>query len=317
MKILLKTLFILSLSTYLWSCNQQDAAELNMSSNIQEDQAVLDHIVLTNDLENGRDEDESREANYYEGNTMRLSLKERMQARFRGRFRPVGFYDCAERTVEEMEQGKIVTLYYDLGECTDVDRNFSGKIIDKISWTTNSRAHEITFENFGREGVIKNGQRHRTFMVEGVNISLESGMSYDSWTGTLKEELSIAFPASEDQEAVSETIMTDFTVEGDGQGRFRSGALSYSNSLGADFSIKILEPLYFTRQCEDAVRFPLQGVEEVTTRNGTFTINYGDGSCDTFVEITKDGVITEVDLKEVILSGKIGPRAIRQVRRAR
>ncbi|BDD01224.1 hypothetical protein [Persicobacter psychrovividus] len=314
-KIIIKSLFIIFAAAFLFSCNQEDMVNGEISSNIENDQAVMDHIVLTNDIESQRSEDESREMGYYGTSSARETARERIQARFRGRFRPIGFYDCAERTVEQLENGKIITLDYDMGECSVTDKNYAGKIIDQISWSQNSRSHAISFENFGQEGITKNGTRNRTFTVVGMELDPEMGMDYDAWTGTLVEDITIDFPATEEEEALSETITTNFTLTGNGEGRYRSGQASYTNSNGADFSVKILEPLFFSRSCEDQVRFPLAGVEEVTTKEGVFTINYGDGSCDTLVEITKDGIITAVDLKDVIVYGKIGRRAIRKVRR--
>lgn len=73
-----------------------------------------------------------------------------------------------------------------------------------------------------------------------------------------------------------------------------------SNKAGINYSCVVLEDLVYKRACrgQKKGRIPVSGVKEVVFGGRTFTIDFGDGECDTLVTITTDGETKTVDLTD-------------------
>ena len=81
-----------------------------------------------------------------------------------------------------------------------------------------------------------------------------------------------------------------------------SGSKSGVSTEGVSFSMEIITPIKFVYNCfgegqRKIGKVPVQGIKVTNDGAQTITTDFGDGTCDTLVEITKDGEIETVDLK--------------------
>lgn len=65
---------------------------------------------------------------------------------------------------------------------------------------------------------------------------------------------------------------------------------------GDTFSAEITTPLEFYATCRKP--FALKGILSITKNGAIAIVDYGNGDCNTLVNVTKDGVTTEIDLKK-------------------
>ena len=73
------------------------------------------------------------------------------------------------------------------------------------------------------------------------------------------------------------------------------------NRRGVAYKTEVLTDLIYKRNCRNArrIRIPVQGTKQIVTRNKTCVIDYGDGECDTIIEITCElGAANTMDLAE-------------------
>ncbi|WP_163398249.1 hypothetical protein [Flavobacterium fluviatile] len=73
-----------------------------------------------------------------------------------------------------------------------------------------------------------------------------------------------------------------------------SGTTTFPN--GATFSTEITTPLEFNATCKQP--FALKGTLSITKNETIALVDYGNGDCNTLVNVTKDGVTVEIDLKK-------------------
>ncbi|MCG8311558.1 MAG: hypothetical protein MI975_29495 [Cytophagales bacterium] len=74
-----------------------------------------------------------------------------------------------------------------------------------------------------------------------------------------------------------------------------------TNRQGTAYKTEVLTDLVYKRSCRNnlRVRIPVQGTKQIETRNRTCVIDYGDGACDTIIEITCElGTPETMDLAE-------------------
>jgi len=80
------------------------------------------------------------------------------------------------------------------------------------------------------------------------------------------------------------------------------GSKSGVSTEGVSFSIEITTPIKFVYHCfgegqRKRGKVPVQGIKVTNDGSQIITTDFGDGTCDTLVEITKDGEVETVDLK--------------------
>ena len=80
------------------------------------------------------------------------------------------------------------------------------------------------------------------------------------------------------------------------------GSKSGVSTEGVSFSIEITTPIKFVYDCfgegqKKRGKVPVQGIKVTNDGSQIITTDFGDGTCDTLVEITKDGEVETVDLK--------------------
>lgn len=75
---------------------------------------------------------------------------------------------------------------------------------------------------------------------------------------------------------------------------------SGSTKESVRFNSVVLEDLIIKRACMGPKRgrLPVAGIKEVTIGNKTYTIDFGDGECDTLVTVTVDGESRTIDLSD-------------------
>ena len=81
-----------------------------------------------------------------------------------------------------------------------------------------------------------------------------------------------------------------------------SGSKSGVSTEGVSFSMEITTPIKFVYDCfgegqRKRGKVPVQGIKVTNDGSQIITTDFGDGTCDTLVEITKDGEVETVDLK--------------------
>ena len=73
---------------------------------------------------------------------------------------------------------------------------------------------------------------------------------------------------------------------------------------GIEFRMQITSPIRFSYECfsmgkRKCGRVPVQGIKVVTDGEDVIITDFGDGTCDTLVEVTKDGEVETIDLKDM------------------
>lgn len=194
---------------------------------------------------------------------------------------------CAEVIHDEANQ--TITIDFGEGCVNDDDIERSGKIL--ISYTDRRNVPgaviTTTFEDFFVNGNQVEGTRtltnisdgsdaQRAFnvVIAGGKITFEDG-TFRTFSGNRTRIWTIE-PSSDE---------VTLTVTGSSSGTTRDGAA---------FSKQIVEPLIFKNSCRQVgVRVAVDGIRSITRDGQTVTIDYGDGSCDNLVEVTKPDSSTE------------------------
>lgn len=72
------------------------------------------------------------------------------------------------------------------------------------------------------------------------------------------------------------------------------------NREGVNYTSLVTEDLIYKRACRGPKRgrVPVAGVKEVTIGDRSFTIDFGDGECDTMVTVTSNGESKTIDLSD-------------------
>ena len=83
--------------------------------------------------------------------------------------------------------------------------------------------------------------------------------------------------------------------------RIRTGSASGVNKEGLNYTVTITKAIVWKRGCLPLKRImiPVEGIKVKEFENGTsIAIDYGDGTCDNIVTITKDGLSETVELNK-------------------
>lgn len=75
-----------------------------------------------------------------------------------------------------------------------------------------------------------------------------------------------------------------------------TGSANTTFPNGDTFSTEITTPLEFNGTCKKP--FALKGILSITKNGVNAIVDYGNGDCNTLVNVTKDGITTEIDLKK-------------------
>jgi hypothetical protein len=204
--------------------------------------------------------------------------------------------DCATVVEDEENNTKTITFSEDCEGKRGQTR--SGTMIVTYSETQGEAGsfRQVTYDDFYLNGVKIEGTR-RTEIIsidengsKTMRTSMTDGkMIYED--GTFKTKNS---------------EMTRYTHVENDEKQYSSltGSKSAVSTEGVSFSMQITTPIKFVYNCDDLGfrkrgKIPVEGIKVSIDGDQTITTDFGDGTCDTLVEVTKDGEVETVDLKDL------------------
>jgi hypothetical protein len=204
--------------------------------------------------------------------------------------------DCA--TVVDDEENNIKTVTFS-GECFGKKGQLRhGTIVITYSETRNEVGsfRQVEYNDFYMNYVKIEGIRRSEILMidENGNKTTQNNhvggkMIYDDGTFSTKS-----------------SEMTRFTSKEDGKRMYSmlTGSSSGISTEGVSFSMKITSPIKFEYNCDTNGKLkrgkvPVEGTKTNMDGESSIITDFGDGTCDTLVEITKDGEVETVDLKDI------------------
>ena len=209
--------------------------------------------------------------------------------------------DCA--TVEVDEENNVKTVTFS-GTCYGKrGQGRSGTMIISYSDVRNEAGsfRQVEYSDFYMNDIKIEGTR-RTEVIsvdengfKTMKTTLSDGkMIYEDGTFKTKNSEMIRFTYMEDNKKIYSTL---------------TGSSSGVSTEGIDFSMQITTPIKFSYDCPmDAKmkkgKVPVEGIKVTTDGDSSIITDFGDGTCDSLVEVTKDGEIETVDLKDIKRGGR-------------
>jgi hypothetical protein len=199
--------------------------------------------------------------------------------------------DCATITESGDDYPKEIVIDYGDGCVGKKGEIISGKIIISISADMKEAgaSMEMRYEEFYL------GDKK----IDQLKTKTNLGQNGDgNWVLESKEEITITYAdgssSSRNSVSTTEWISGYDTEQSEDDVFLRSGSGLVVTSEGDEFSREITEPLLFDRSCQ----YIKSGVIELNKAGTEIIIDFGDGECDEWATITKDGESTEVDLSK-------------------
>ncbi|RPG63937.1 MAG: hypothetical protein CBC02_009240 [Flavobacteriaceae bacterium TMED42] len=212
------------------------------------------------------------------------------------RFKGDKYGDCATVVEDEENNTKTITFSEDCEGKRGQVR--SGTMIVTYSETQGEAGsfRQVTYNDFYLNGVKIEGTRR----TEIISID-ESGSK------TMRTSMSDGKMIYEDGTfETKNSEMTRYTHVENSEKQYSSltGSKSAVSTEGVNFSMEITTPIKFVYNCDDLGfrkrgKIPVEGVKVSIDGDQTITTDFGDGTCDTLVEVTKDGEVETVDLKDL------------------
>lgn len=199
---------------------------------------------------------------------------------------------CAEVTHDEESQ--TITIDYGEGCINDDDIERSGKILINYTDRRNVQGAVITttFEDFFVNGNQVEGTRTLTNVSNGSDTQRAFNIVIAGGKITFEDGTSRIFSGNRTRVWTFEPTSDEVTLT-------VTGSSSGTTRDGVTFSKQIVEPLIFKNSCRQVgVRLAVEGMRSITRDGQTLTIDYGDGTCDNLVEITRaDGTVETVEVE--------------------
>lgn len=197
---------------------------------------------------------------------------------------------CAVRTVEDTVSGKIVTLDFGTGCEGRKGKVLAGKISIEYVKTATGFTKTVSFDGFSVEGntveggksIVKltansNGNPEATFTVD-ITITLTTGEIITKKGTKVKEKI-----AGADTKDRGDDV---YSISGNWE------------SVNKDGEVRNATITTNLRR-EYVCKYVVSGVIEITKDAETFTLDFGDGTCDNIATLTdSSGVVTEITLKK-------------------
>ena len=212
------------------------------------------------------------------------------------RFKGDKYGDCATVVEDEENNTKTITFSEDCEGKRGQVR--SGTMIVTYSETQGEAGsfRQVTYNDFYLNGVKIEGTRR----TEIISID-ESGSK------TMRTSMSDGKMIYEDGTfETKNSEMTRYTHVENSEKQYSSltGSKSAVSTEGVNFSMEITTPIKYVYNCDDLGfrkkgKIPVEGVKVSIDGDQTITTEFGDGTCDTLVEVTKDGEVETVDLKDL------------------
>lgn len=198
--------------------------------------------------------------------------------------------DCLRRTVEDTPNGKTVTLDFGEGCSGKKGSVFSGKIVIAYGKEDVSFSKTITFENFfvdgnaveGGKSISKvkensNGNPERTYEVA-MSVTFATGETMFKRGARIKEKVYGADTPERGDDVV--------LITGNWEVKRRNGNIKSATIVNA-------------LRREYACKYIVSGSIDITKNTASYTLDFGDGSCDNRATITNaSGAVKEISLRK-------------------
>jgi hypothetical protein len=210
------------------------------------------------------------------------------------KFKGDKYGDCASVVVDEENNTKTITFSE---ECEGKrGQTRSGTMIVTYSETQGETGsfRQVSYDDFYLNGVKIEGTRRTEILSIDENGSktmrttlTDGKMIYEDGTFKTKSADMTRYIHVENDKKQYSTL---------------SGSKSGVSTEGVSFSMEITTPIKFVYDCfgegqRKRGKVPVEGIKVTNDGAQTITTDFGDGTCDTLVEITKDGEVETVDLK--------------------
>ncbi len=212
------------------------------------------------------------------------------------RFKGDKYGNCA--TVVEDEESNTKTITFS-EECEGkLGQTRSGTMIVTYSETQGETGsfRQVTYDDFYLNGVKIEGTRRTEILSIDENGSktmrttlTDGKMIYEDGTFKTKSADMTRYTHLENNEKQYSTL---------------TGSKSGVSTEGVSFSMEITTPIKFVYDCfgegqRKRGKVPVEGIKVTDDGEQIITTDFGDGTCDTLVEISKDGEVETVDLKDI------------------
>ncbi|WP_440879943.1 hypothetical protein [Tenacibaculum sp. C7A-26P2] len=198
--------------------------------------------------------------------------------------------DCFIRTIEETENGKIVTLNFGEGCEGRRGRIFAGKIIIEYAKENEIFIKETTFEEFSVDDTKVFGNIYLSKVDKNDNGNPERVFIVD-----MTMSLSTGEIISKKGERIKEMIEGSNSIEREDDVFLVIGFWESVNKNGKFYKTSIKSPLKRKYAC----KYIVSGVSQIIKETESYVIDFGDGECDNLATITdENGVKREIVLKD-------------------
>lgn len=196
-----------------------------------------------------------------------------------------------------------------------------GKMVETGSYSENGFSSTTTYTHFG--GSADEGgedwSMDGTQSYSGTWEELENddpnndttwmyNATYEFSADLVQRYIEYGYPEDSNEVSTGEQIITmDYEAEGseemDHLGyTVKSRTMSIEMDTGDSFHSQINVPLYYDYSCEStwvAVSGNESGDYTYGEISGTYSVDYGDGTCDNIITVTENGVTEDVDLGDI------------------
>ncbi len=212
------------------------------------------------------------------------------------RFKGDKYGDCASVVVDEERKTKTITFLEDCEGKRGQTR--SGTMIVSYSETQGEAGsyRQVIYDDFYLNGVKIEGTRRTEI------ISIDENGSKTTRTSVTDGKMIYEDGTFKTKSAE----MTRYTHVENDQKQYSTltGSKSGVSTEGVNFSMEITTPIKFIYDCfgegqRKKGKVPVEGIKVTDDGEQIITTDFGDGTCDTLVEISKDGEVETVDLKYI------------------
>ncbi len=289
MKRIIGISFIL-LSAFLFSC-QSDKTEIAATEDVLFEKAA--QITLTEVQLEAVTTESQYEVEFYANaeNTLTRWWKMGKPWKWNGKLR-YKINQCPDITIEEENEGgypKTITLNYGDSTVLNNGKVLSGIIIIEVSAPKKSQDYTraVTYSNFGVDSLLING----TSSV--VTDKLDE--MFKQVTGNFIITLANGSVIERSSERIWQWTEGMDTEEDQSDDVIKITGFVNAEMNGENYRKEIISSLKRVGDC----RFIVEGIVSITLNNSVLcVIDYGDGTCDEFATMTKDGETVEINLAE-------------------
>ncbi|MEO9870934.1 hypothetical protein [Ekhidna sp.] len=210
------------------------------------------------------------------------------------------------------------TYTLDFGDGCDYYGEFlKGKLVETGSYSESGFSSKATYTEFGGHDWTIDGTHNYSGTWQEISDTSEPSDTSDyqynasyEFSADLKTSyMEYGHDTTSEVSAGERLVEVDYVAQGseeiDQNGyTVKTRTESVDISTGESFSSSVDTPLFYDYNCEsDNVWVFVSGQESGNytygDQSGSYSINYGDGTCDNIVTVTENGVSEEVDLGEI------------------